>query len=138
MDRPIPGWMLFGAVVALAGCGGPTGPPLLPLEGTVSIDNVPITAGTINFAPQELQQGASRTAEIVDGKYRAEVPAGKILVLIQATRETDQMANFFGEQRPEYENIVPPEYRDGIAIDVLPGTSLHDFDLRTSSAKEGK
>ncbi len=60
------------AIVALAGCGGDSGPKRFELSGTVIYDGKPVPAGFIVFIPDDAtgNSGPATTAGIQDGQYR--------------------------------------------------------------------
>lgn len=110
-------------------CNGPAGPALVAVKGNVTLGGVPLEQGVINFAPLETGQGPSRTAEVVNGEYQVNVPLGKFRVSFQATRATGRMVDSYGTPIPEYENIVPPNYRNGVSIEIAADSLSHDFEL---------
>ena len=59
------------ALLALAGCGGSSGPTRFDLTGTVSYDGKPVPAGFIVFQPDAAagNSGPGAQADIHDGKY---------------------------------------------------------------------
>ena len=58
---------LFLALIA-SGCGGNSGPKLVPLSGTVTFDGKPVPAGYISFTPPS-GGGSVRVVQIKDGKF---------------------------------------------------------------------
>ena len=117
-----------GVCLLAIGCNGPKF-TTVPLSGNVTIDGQPVAQGTIDFQPQEQGQGPSASAPIVDGKYAAEVPAGKLKVFFHATRETGKMVDVFGKPTPETENIIPSAYQAGVEFTAAAGEATHDFSL---------
>ena len=90
----------------------------------------PVKKGGVSFGPQQLGQGRSIWAPLVDGRYVAPaVPLGKVLVQINAVREDGQTVSEFGKAAPKLINIVPPQYRAGVVIDVVGDKLDLDFDL---------
>ena len=104
-------------VLLAVGCGGPESSSVR-LEGTVTVDSSPVQRGVITFVPQLADQGTVISATIVAGQYRANVLPGPLRVHIQATEKTGRTVDVFGVREPEWENIIPNRYRDGVEIEV--------------------
>lgn len=62
------------ALLALVGCGNPRA----SVEGTVSLDGVPIDFGTIAFVPLETTQSPSAGGMILRGVYRIDAERGPL------------------------------------------------------------
>jgi hypothetical protein len=114
--------------VELAGCGGPKF-PTARLEGTVTVDGVPVEKGNISFTP--IQGGRlSATAAITGGRYVAEgVPQGKVRVDFQGTKETGKTVMQFDKPYPETVDVIPQKYRTGMEIEVGGSDANRDFKL---------
>jgi hypothetical protein len=74
----VPGWVTRTLGVALCaaviGCGGANGLPTAPVEGTVTFEGQPVTAGNLTFSPianfDKLEAGAPATAAVKpDGSF---------------------------------------------------------------------
>ena len=114
---------VLGALLAFlscVGCGsGGTG---ASLSGPVTLDGQPIASGNLQFMPAT-GEGQPVSAEVKDGKYSAtDVPLGKVKVMVQAFKQVGEMDDGSGRKYPKLEPIVPPQYRDGIEIDVSAGS----------------
>jgi hypothetical protein len=72
-------WLSIVIVGALTGCsGGPVGPPLAPVTGTITLDGKPLGAADLIFVPQGDTQGQSGVARTdADGKYELLTPDRK-------------------------------------------------------------
>lgn len=73
-----PSAAVFVASVVLAiaaGCGGGR-PGGVPVEGTVTVDGVPLEAGTISFLPDGDTPGPKVAAAVTDGRFRLPAAAG--------------------------------------------------------------
>src|SRR5215216_4725832 len=71
------------SLAALTGCGGSNGQPVakrFKVEGIVTLDGAPLPSGSIGF----VTPGEVDPAEIVDGKFTAEVREGEKRVEIRA------------------------------------------------------
>ncbi len=89
-------WILLG--VFCAGCGG-DGLILIPVEGTVSFQNQPLTTGSVALVPDLAKGNKSlhHPTGVIDaqGAYkiftsgRAGAPAGHYRVIVHATESTD-------------------------------------------------
>jgi len=123
---------LLWGLVTLAGCGGTNSQPVakrIKVEGVVTLDGAPLPSGSIGFvAPGEVDP-----AEIVDGKFTAEVREGEKRVEIRAFKngEPDSMnPGQFIQQ-----NYLPPKYGDQselkATIDPAAGKELK-FELRST------
>ena len=57
-------------LLAIAGCGGSSGPPRLPVQGLVKVDGQSVEKGQIRFAPAAGTKAPLAATEITDGQYR--------------------------------------------------------------------
>lgn len=94
---------------ALVGCGSSDGQPVakrITVQGTVTLDGMPLPAGSIGF----VTPGEVDPAEIVDGKFTAQVREGEKRVEIRAYRngapDTLNPGSF------TQENYIPARYND--------------------------
>ena len=64
-------FLLAGVLVVLAGCGsGPDGPPLVAVEGTVTLDGKALGKADLMFVPQGETKGQGGVAQTnQDGRY---------------------------------------------------------------------
>lgn len=62
--------VMAGVVVGLTGCGGDSGPALVPVHGQVTLDGKPLAGKTLKFVPDGTTpgQGAGGTTD-ANGKY---------------------------------------------------------------------
>lgn len=99
----------------------------------MTLDGQPLAEGTIAFVSQARSGGPSATAQIVAGRYRAQaVPRGKVLVYLHATKDTGRTVEVTrGLPEPEVVNVIPEQYRNGVAIDVASESVKRDFELRS-------
>lgn len=101
---------LLGCLVSLVagGCGGPNGPPFVPVEGRVTFAGQPVTTGEIFFAP-DLSKGADGPMSVgelrSDGSYSLRGPGGRVGAVIGSHRVYLAMP---GRQAP-----APPLIIDG-------------------------
>ena len=125
-------WMVVCSMAWLVGCGS-RGPkyPSTQLEGVVTVNNQPLSQGSLQFVPQGVNQGTIVTGVIKDGRYTAaKVPLGNVLVLFNAVRKTHPLPS----KEPGYpkwatENLIPSQSRAGVGIKVTAGQSVQDFTL---------
>ncbi len=84
--------------------------------------------GTISFVPA---QGSALSAEIVQGQYAIDVPAGPARVMFQATRETGRKVKMYDVEQPEVVNLVPPAYQAGVEVVIAADQAQVDFHLQS-------
>ena len=128
-------FVMMPAVLASLGCGGEPEFDQVRITGTVMIDARPIEEGTINFVPQDADRGRSTAADIVAGKYEADVSLGNVRAYFQATRETGRTITLYDLPHPERVNLIPAPYRQGVEINIGPEDQIRNFEL-LSSRKE--
>lgn len=121
---------LFASAL-LTGCGGPKY-ATVPLQGTVTVDGQSVERGNITFAPLEANMGPDVSEPIEGGKYKAQVPKGKVRVSLQGTKETGRMVEVFGKQEPEFVPVIPQKYSKGIELDTSGLAGEHNFVLTSS------
>lgn len=128
--------LTIGALAAgLAGCGRVEKPtfPSASIEGEVTLDGTAVSTGSLQFVPPADVRGQVAQTKIVNGKYKAQdVALGKVRVMFNITRETGKMITEYSTPYPEVENLVPPQYRDGVEL-IVTGDDKHAFHLTTKS-----
>lgn len=87
------------------GCGS-SGPKLVPISGTVTMDKKPIVDGLISF--RTIETGDLETINIKDGQFQGNVKPGNRRVEIYTFRI--QKGDFGGMPREFKQNLVPPRY----------------------------
>lgn len=122
-------------LTAFVGCG--KGDGLCSVEGTVTLDGVPVATGTINFGPMAGQHGTATGAKIVDGKYSAKASEGEMVVSVYSQKleklenpTEDDKAHGVTERRVE---LIPEKYnrQSELKCTIKPGKNTVDFDLKT-------
>lgn len=105
------------------------------VTGTVTLDNKPLTTGTISF--EALNGEPPSVFELLDGKYEGLVAVGKNKVRLTAVKKVS-MKEKMGMDGPGYdtlveENMLPDRYADGtITREVTAaGPNTFDFDLKS-------
>jgi hypothetical protein len=105
-------------VLLLSGGCGP-GNPLgrRAVSGAVTLDNKPLAAGNISFAPEDKTSGVQSGGPIVQGSYSLSVaaglPPGKYLVRIFASppeSDSDDSAQVPSKKQVIFVDPIPPEY----------------------------
>ncbi|MFO0823666.1 MAG: hypothetical protein U0792_11210 [Gemmataceae bacterium] len=107
----------------------------VPVSGTVTLDNVPVENGGIQFTLLD-GSGPTAGAVIVNGKYTTTVPAGKVRVEIRASKvvgkrkETDTPDSRMVDELAE---AIPAQYNTDskLTADIAPGMGPLDFTLKT-------
>ena len=119
--------IVVGALCALlAGCGGPA---TYKVVGAVTWKGEEVKDGQITFLPADKNVHAA-TAKIVNGRYEARVPVGRMTVQISAQRD-------LGYDTAMHQNVkdgsfIPPEYHalSKLTFDVQPNDrNTADFHL---------
>jgi hypothetical protein len=126
-------WMVALAFATLVtiGCGSKR--PVV--EGSVTLDGVPITAGAIRLVPAD-GKGPTAGGGIMAGRYRVETTAGPKKVWINfaqkdGTKVLDPEAMGSGRMIDRYVESVPGRYNaeTELEITIRPGLNKHDFTL---------
>jgi hypothetical protein len=115
----------------LMGCG-PGGPATHPVSGSVSLDGTPIPDGDIIFT-DPTGAATSGMGKITDGKYTANITAGKKRVEIRASKMMPFPAGQVGAmgEKEGPQDYIPKKYNDQseLTMDVKAGTNTQDFPL---------
>jgi hypothetical protein len=135
MIRVFFGIGLLALCVIAIGCGGDSAsdlPPTHKVTGNVTLDGKPVAKGEIIFeSEQDAKEGRPPgTGEIKDGKYEANVYAGKTKVKISAQIETGPK-DATGEAPTE--ESIPAKYNEQTTLEfeVKEGENKKDFDLKS-------
>jgi hypothetical protein len=131
------GWIV---AVALAACSLACGcsPATSTVTGNVTLDGQPLEKGIIAFSAAE---GAAPpvTADIVDGKYSAEMVAGKKHVQLSASKVIGTRKNDSPGAPPDeiLEEQIPPKYNSEskLEFDVQPGSNAKDWAVESIRGK---
>jgi prepilin-type N-terminal cleavage/methylation domain-containing protein len=121
------------------GCG--TSKPVM--EGTVTLDGVPIEKGVIVLTPPD-GKGQTAGCGITAGSYRMQASPGMKQVSIIAERKDgkmpDPMSPGSGAVIDRYVNYVPERYntKSELTVTIKPGLNKHDFALEGGAVNTGK
>jgi hypothetical protein len=127
-------WLVVGGwalCLGLVGCGSGEGQPVakrVKVQGMVTLDGAPLAAGSIGF----IAPGETDPAEIVDGKFTAEVREGEKRVEIRAYKngapDTLNPGTFMQE------NFLPARYNDQseLKANITPQPTELKFELRST------
>lgn len=129
--------------VALSGCGGGKSlPPIVKVGGTVTLDDKPLSEGSIHFHPADQEGAASTVAPIVDGKYSAPaIPKGSYRVSFSVdgggaapTGPVDSTyAAPAADPKTVKKNPIPEKYRKpSLPADVTADNPALNFDLKSN------
>ena len=132
--------LLTISVLAFIGCGSGVQQNRQKIEGSVSVNGVPLAQGVIEFMP--LSGYADKTfsgAPIKDGHYsiipKKGLAPGEYLVRISGQEETGKMEEHEGmDPTPVMRDIVPPKYNRDSTLTVTveeKKANRFDFDLKT-------
>ena len=140
------------ALVSFAlGCGSAySGPPLIPVEGTVTLDDKPLTDATVTFVPTGEGMGQSSFGSTdAQGRFvlkmaegHAGAPAGRYKVVVSKWLNPDgtvfQPSPDVAPMDSNAKESIPPAYSDyeqtQLTAAVAAGMSPQQFKL-TSSAR---
>jgi hypothetical protein len=132
-------WLSCTAVLTLAtlvtiGCGSKR--PVV--EGSVTLDGLPIAAGSIRLVPAD-GKGPTAGGGITAGRYRVETTEGPKKVWVNfaqkdGTKVLDPEAMGSGRMIDRYVESVPGRYNTEteLEITIKPGLNTHDFTLEGS------
>jgi hypothetical protein len=127
--------LILPLLVAIAGCGN-SNSGRSQVHGTVTVNGTPPASGAIAFTPVD---GAAPTSggSIVDGKYSVDVPIGQSKVAIRVPRVVGQRKLYNTPDspvQPTMEESLPAKFNDEteLTLDVKPGETQGDFDLKTN------
>lgn len=111
------------SLAALAGCGKTDN----RVAGTVTIGAAPLESGVVRFAPES---GPVVAATVGDGKYGAQLPAGKYTVTVEATSPPGGNSGT-SDDRSKTKALakIPEKYKTGVSIDIAGPNPALDFDL---------
>ena len=107
LARSVSGLFLLIAV----GCGGPAGPEMVTVKGSVTIGSKPLPRGDILFQPTDPKLTPSGGA-ITDGAYSVKAVKGDHQVKITASREVPGKTTMgvSGTPIPVIEQYIPAKY----------------------------
>jgi hypothetical protein len=129
-------------VVLCLGCGQ-AGPERATVSGTVTLDGVPVAAGSINFIPTEGTTGPSAGGTIKDGQYHVAKVKGVIVgrnrVELRANKKTGKKVKDPMNPKALMDEIVeafPPEYntKSTVVKDIQSGSNEINFDVSSKPA----
>jgi hypothetical protein len=105
------------------------------VTGSISVDGSPAKSGSIGFFPVN-RKSTTAGAEIVGGKYTANVPLGKFQVEIRVPKVVGQKKLYDTPDSPVKQLLaesLPPRYNDQteLTLDVQPGANHQDYQLTT-------
>jgi hypothetical protein len=128
--------LFVAAVLCIVGCGGAGHKSVkrVYVSGKISLDNKPLTTGTITFDPVSGEVPAA--LEILDGAYEGKAPLGKNTIRITATKKISMKEKMGGIDGPGYDqlveiNMLPDRYHANSKIqrDIEEGENKFSFDL---------
>ncbi|MEX2167839.1 MAG: hypothetical protein WD851_00890 [Pirellulales bacterium] len=123
-----------GVLVAalLAGCAEPT---VGVVTGTVTVDGAPAKSGSIAFFPVN-GKASTAGAEIIDGRYTAEVAPGMTKIEIRVPKVVGEKKLYDTPDspiKPLLAESLPAKYNDAseLTLDVQLGENEEDFAITT-------
>ncbi|HEY2413132.1 MAG TPA: hypothetical protein VGI40_12860 [Pirellulaceae bacterium] len=120
-------------LIALAGCDRGSG---AAVNGTVTLDGVPLDEATITFVPETGGQRQAAWAPIAGGKYAIDsssgLGSGQFRVEIRAVRSGNEKANPNDPTLMTAKEIVPSKYNSNseLSTEIRPGKNTANFDLK--------
>lgn len=127
--RPVV-WLVFGLVL-LSGCGK----KVTIVTGNVTYDGEPVAVGYISFSDERGEGGGG---PIRNGRYRAEVPPGRMTVLVVAGDTSGTRAKTSGDEvgkvtpqvTRQRDDLIPPDAEGNNQVVEISGKSKKlDIDL---------
>jgi hypothetical protein len=126
-------WTAAVAIAALVAIGCGHKRPVV--EGSVTLDGVPIAMGGIRIIPAD-GKGPTAGGEIMAGRYRMETTEGPKKVWINfaqkdGTKVLDPETMGSGRMIDRYVESVPDRYNTKTELEIMikPGLNTHDFTL---------
>lgn len=127
----------------LSGCGGGSG-GLLPVKGTVTLDDKPLAGATVTFQPLEAGGSPSYGQTDASGSYTLEFAAGKpgampgkhqvrISKSVDDGVSTEKSPEVKGKTRRVARETVPAKYNRETTLEVTveEGKKVYNFDLES-------
>jgi hypothetical protein len=94
--------------LALAGCGGPSGPPgTIPVTGTVAHAGRPLPDGSVHFAANS--GGGGGAARLANGRFRVHLVPGRYRIAVISTEGFEQVDPKTGGIMPG-KSRIPGQY----------------------------
>jgi hypothetical protein len=133
--KHVPSSILMALLCACTGCG-PSHPRI---EGTVTLDGVPVDGGSISFFQGSGAGSDKGNAPIVGGKYVIGGDRARNLAPGSYTVRIFWL-QLLGNSNPKYvdasapvKQLIPEQYNDKSTLtrEVKPGTNQLDFDLQS-------
>jgi hypothetical protein len=138
--------LCLGGLVTLTGCGGTA--KLFPVEGTVTLDNRPLTSGEVRFWQESAGEKAGQKVEPIgqigsDGKYTLKTgkgngaPSGKYKVTVSIPAAAPASGDPIGappKAGGEAARLIPPRYESftdtPLNVEVVAGAAPGAYDLK--------
>lgn len=123
-------------MVVLTGCGGSSGPDLLPAEGTVTLDGQPLDQAVVTFVPANGRPSVGVTDP--QGHYRLKytedrsgaLPGAHKVVIVS---EVAPSGGEGSDPKPGRKELLPKRYHEQteLTANVVSGTKTYDFQLQS-------
>ena len=134
MARPIGrSLILLFVLVGVVGCPGSSAQGTV--DGTVTLDGMPLKEGDVTFVPAD---GKSQTAsaKIIDGKFSAQVPTGEMRVEISAPKVIGKRKMYDTPDSrvvDQVRELLPPRYnaKTELRLKVKSGVQDETFSLQS-------
>ena len=126
--------VLATVALCVAGCGRPA----TEITGTVTLDGAAIPDATLDFFPTSGVGKVSVAKTDAQGQYRTAVSAGKLSVVVLATKVVGQIPDRSeGGRTDDIRSVVPDRYRSHattpLTAEPVEGkTTTIDFSLESS------
>ena len=127
---------------ALLGCGSTTGGPERgSIEGTVTVDDVLVQTGMIQFTPTDGNEGPMSGAVITHGKYAIPQAKGPVVgmnhIQIRGNRKTGKIIETRHGPTEERVPVVPDHYNKHSTLVREVKAGKNEFHFKLSSQPEG-
>jgi hypothetical protein len=119
-------------MISFVGCSRSN---LATVTGSVTVDGEPAKVGAISFFAVD-GRAPTAGAQIVDGKFSAQVTPGLCTVQIRVSKIVGKKKVYDTPDSPVREvwaEVLPPKYNDDsqLQLDIKPGTNTQDYDLKS-------
>jgi hypothetical protein len=114
--------------VLAGGVGCPGSAPLGQVDGTVTLDGMPLKEGEVRFIPADGKSQAA-SAKVIDGKFTAQVPTVEMCVEISAPKVIGKRKMYDTPDSPvvdKVKELLPPRYNAKTELRLIVKSGVQD------------